>query len=179
MTVPQKEAADALENVENAEQRSVTAYRYQKFSPHLFLWGMIWVIGYATTYFRPGAWRLWVALVPAGILASILLDKRSGGSRGWNYGVDSLAIFLFIFAVYAILPPKSAAQGAALFPLVIALVYVFLGVSMHAARITWLGFMLGALTVGGFYWLPQYFLLWMAGVGGGTLILGGSWLRRV
>lgn len=179
MTVSQKEAADALVNAENAEQRSVVAYRYQRFSPHLFLWGVIWIVGYAITYFRPAAWRVWLALVPAGILASVWIDKRSRKSRGWIYGVDFLAIFLFIFSVYAILPPKSTAEGAALFPLVIALVYVFLGTSMRASRIVSLGFALGALTVGGFFWLPQYFLLWMAGVGGSTLILGGSWLRRV
>jgi hypothetical protein len=81
--------------------------------------------------------------------------------------------------VFAILPPHSTAQGAALFPLVVALLYVVAGVSTRAARITWLGFALGALTVGGFFWLPQYFLLWMAGVGGGTLILAGAWLRRI
>lgn len=78
-----------------------------------------------------------------------------------------------------ILPPKSTAQGAALFPLVIAFLYVFLGVSTRAARIALLGFVLGALTVGGFFWLPQYFLLWMVGVGGGAVILGGFWLRRI
>lgn len=179
MTVPQKEAAVALENLENAERRSVTAYRYQKFSPHLFLWGAIWIIGYTVSYFRPGGWRVWLALVPAGILATIWIDKRSRRVRGWNYGVECLAIFLFIYAIYRILPPKSTVQGAALFPLVIALLYVFLGMSTHAARITLLGFVLGALTVGGFFWLPQYFLLWVAGVGGRTLILAGSWLRRV
>ena len=33
------------------------------------------------------------------------------------------------------------------------------------------------LTVGGYFWLAPYFMLWMAGVGGGALILGGLWLR--
>ncbi|HKX00840.1 MAG TPA: hypothetical protein VJN43_24065 [Bryobacteraceae bacterium] len=179
MTVPQKEAADALEHVANAGQRSATAYRYQKFSPYLFLWGAIWIVGFTVSYLLPAAWQVWLALVPAGILASIWIDKRSRSSRGWKYGVECLAIFLFIFAVYTILPPRSAAQGSALFPLVVALLYVLFGVSMRAARITVLGFVLGALTVGGFLWLPQYFLLWMAAVGGGTLILGGSWLRTV
>jgi hypothetical protein len=179
MTVPQKEAADALESVADAERRSITAYRYQRFSPHLFLWGVIWILGYAASYFRPGGWRAWLVLVPLGLVASIWLGKGWSRPRGWNYGLDFLAIFLFIFAVFAILPPHSTAQGAALFPLVVALLYVVAGVSTRAARITWLGFALGALTVGGFFWLPQYFLLWMAGVGGGTLILAGAWLRRI
>jgi hypothetical protein len=33
----------------------------------------------------------------------------------------------------------------------------------YACRITLPGFALGALTVGGFFWLPQYFLLRVAG----------------
>lgn len=37
--------------------------------------------------------------------------------------------------------------------------------------------MLGLLTVGGYICLQPYFLLWLAGVGGGALILGGIWLR--
>ncbi|HVB86508.1 MAG TPA: hypothetical protein VNK23_07585 [Candidatus Dormibacteraeota bacterium] len=46
-------------------------------------------------------------------------------------------------------------------------------------RMAILGFAVGALTAGGYFSLPQYFLLWMAGVGGGALILGGLWLRKV
>lgn len=178
MTIPRQAAADALENAENAERRSITAYRYQKFSPHLFLWGVIWIVGYMVAYFRAGAGTIWLALVPIGLLGSFWIDRHSERSRGWNYGVDCLAIFLFIYAVFAILPPKSPAQAAALFPLVIALLYVFFGMSTRATRIALLGFALGALTVSGFFWLPQYFLLWMAGVGGGALTLGGAWLRR-
>lgn len=179
MSIPPKEAADALRNIDRTQQLSAAAYGYQRSSPYFFLWGVIWIIGYTVPYFRPGAWQIWFALIPAGILATIWIDKRSRRSRGWNYEVEFLAIFLFIFAVYSILPPKSSVQGAALFPLVFALLYVFLGVSKRATRITLLGFVLGALTVGGFFWLPQYFLLWMAGVGGGALILGGLWMRKV
>jgi hypothetical protein len=41
------------------------------------------------------------------------------------------------------------------------------------------GVVVAALTLIGFFGLPQYFLLWMAVVGGGALILGGFWLRSV
>ena len=42
-----------------------------------------------------------------------------------------------------------------------------------------LGVALTALTVLGFFWVPQYFALWMAVVGGVGLILGGVWLRTL
>lgn len=180
MSIPPEQAAQALRDVETAQQRSVTAYRYQRFSAHLFLWGAIWVIGYAVQYWRPGAWKIWLALAPAGILGSVWIDKRArGNSRGWNHGVSCLAIFLYILAVFAVLPPKSDAQAVAIFPLLIALLYALVGVWTRAARIVLLGFALGVFTVAGFFWLPQYFALWMAVVGGGALILGGFWLRRI
>ena len=39
--------------------------------------------------------------------------------------------------------------------------------------------LIAVLTLIGFFYLPVYFGLWMAVVGGGGLILGGLWLRSV
>jgi hypothetical protein len=36
-----------------------------------------------------------------------------------------------------------------------------------------------ALTLGGYFLLREHFLMWMALVGGGGLILAGFWLRKV
>lgn len=38
---------------------------------------------------------------------------------------------------------------------------------------------MAALTLGGWLWLLEIFVLWMAFVGGGSLILTGFWLRKV
>ena len=45
-------------------------------------------------------------------------------------------------------------------------------------RYTAIGIGIAVLTLVGFFLLPMHFLLWMAGVGGGALILTGLWLRR-
>lgn len=183
MPIPQQEAAGALHDVERAERRSAIAYGYQKVSPHLIMWGVIWIIGYATSYLRPHWSATWLVLAPAGMLASFWISHRRTrqGSRalGWRYGATAVAIFLFITALFAIMPPKSGEQVGAFFPLLVALYYAIFGVWRDAARMAVLGLALGALTVAGFFWLPQFFLLWMAGVGGGALILGGLWLRGV
>jgi hypothetical protein len=184
MPIQPNEAAETLRDIEHAERHSASAFRYQKASPHLFLWGVIWVIGYAFTYFRPKIWLIWVPLLAIGMVGSFWIERgvspeRSQAYAGWRYVATLVALFLFITALFAILPPPSSAQAASLIPLLIALCYVLLGLWTRATRIALLGFALGALTVGGFFWLPQYFPLWMAGVGGGALILGGFWLRRV
>lgn len=183
MSIQPEEAASALNNVENAGRQSARAYHYQKASPHFFLWGAIWAVGYGATYAEVRDAVIWPALVILGVLGSFWIGWRSGAKSSrafaWRYATTALAAFLFIEALLAILPPKSSSQVDALFPLLVALAYAILGIWTGGTRIAWLGLALAALTVGAYFWLPQYFLLWMAAVGGGALILGGVWLRRV
>lgn len=184
MSIPPREAADALHSVEQTQCHSATAYGYQRSSGHLFLWGIIWIIGYAVTYVRPHWYFLWIVLMVIGILGSFWvghLGQARAPQRafGWRYAATFIAIFLFIVALFAILPPQSSLQIDAFFPLLIAIWYVLMGIWMRANRMALLGLVLGLLTVGGYFWLQHYFPLWMAGVGGGALILGGFWLRRV
>lgn len=184
MPIQPREAAAALHDIKHAQQQSATAYRYQKSSPHLFLWGVIWIVGYATNYFHVRWYLIWPALLLIGVIGSFWINSRIGASHsraslGWRYAATLLALYFFTGALFAILPPKSALQADAFFPILIALWYAILGIWTYAMRISLLGVALGVLTLGGYFWLPQYFLLWMAGVGGGALILGGFWLRRV
>jgi hypothetical protein len=185
MPIPREEAANALHDIEHAQRSSAGAYRDRRFSPHLFLWGLIWVVGYAVNYFWPKGSLIWIALVLIGMIGSLWLGsrdaggQRSGAHSGWQYGGTALAVFLFINAWLAILPARSGEQIGALIPILVAFIYALVGVWTRGARIALLGLALAALTVGGYFWLPQYFLLWMAGVGGGALILGGFWLRTV
>lgn len=184
MSIPPQEAVDALHDIEHTERHSAAAYGYQKSSPHLFLWGVIWIIGYAVAYARP-AWHLfWPVLAVIGIFGSFFIGRRTSRASsqarlGWRFAATFIAAFLFIAALFAILPPQSSLQIDAFFPLLLAICYVLMGIWTRAARIALLGLALGLLTVGGYFWLQQYFLLWMAGFGGGALILGGFWLRRV
>jgi len=185
MSIPHQEAADALREIQQAHHQSAVAYQYQKFSPHLFLWGVIWIVGYAVEYVRPTAAPIWFALVPIGIIGSFWIgfwsksDRSDRSAGGWQYATTAVAIFLFISILFVILPPKSEAQIGAFFPILVALFYALLGIWTRATRIALLAVVLAALTVIGYLGLPQYFLLWMAGVGGGALILGGVWLRRI
>lgn len=183
MSIRPEEAASALQDIERAERQSARIYGYRKASPHLLLWGVIWIMGYASTYIWPEGGMAWAVLVPAGILASFWISRRaaakpSAGGFAWRYGATAFAIFLFITATFAVLPPRSAKEVGAFVALLVAILYVLLGVWRSGARMVLLGLAVGALTVGGYFGLPHYFLLWMAGVGGGGLILGGFWLRR-
>jgi hypothetical protein len=181
MPVSPAEAKDALRDISTTAQASSTFYGYRTAAPHLLLWGVIWFIGYGAGYFRPSWPLIWPVLIVAGVTGSFWIGRRTGktkSSRGdWRYAATSLAVFLFIAAIFSIMPPQSDAQAGAFFPILVALFYSLIGIWRRGARMIVAGALIAALTLGGYFWLPQIFLLWMAVVGGGALILGGFWLR--
>jgi hypothetical protein len=184
MTISRDEAADTLRQMELAGQRSAAAYHDAMAAPHLILWGAIWAVGYAAIYVRPDWWALWPALIAIGLVASLGLGRRSKGGSAppgflLRYGLTILAVFAFIAAVFAVLPPPTPVQVGAFVPLVVALWYGLSGIWTGAPRIAWLGLALGAITLGAYFWQAAAFDLWMATAGGGALILGGVWMRRI
>ncbi len=71
--------------------------------------------------------------------------------------------------------PHGMAMGAFV-PMLIAAFYTIVG--MWAGwRFSAIGIGLAVLTMAGFFLLNAHFLLWMAVVGGGALIVTGLWLR--
>ena len=183
MSMPENQAAQSLHDIESAARRSAVAYGYQKSSPHLIIWGLIWMAGYSATYLKPQWNASWPVLVMLGIAGDFAIALRSGAraSRAydWRFAASILSIFLFWVAVFAIMPPRSGLQVGAFIPIFVALCYAMAGIWKRAARMLLLGLALGVLTIAGYFWVTQYFLLWMAVVGGGSLILGGLWLRRI
>lgn len=184
MPLSRDEAADALKDFDAAERRSASAYGYRMASPHLILWGLIWALGYGAMYLSHGRdWAMvWPALSLAGVIASFAIGLRMksswrGASFGWRYASSFVALVAFIVALFAVLPPTRDAQVAAFFPLLVALAYVLLGIWGRALRIAAIGAVIGALTLYGYFALDELYLLWLAAVGGGALVLGGLWMR--
>ena len=63
-------------------------------------------------------------------------------------------------------------------PLLIGAIYAGAGLWL-GSRFVITGLVIIALTLGGYFYLHDHFLLWMAFIGGGGLVLAGFWLRRV
>lgn len=179
-----EEAKSALKDIEKTENRAAASQHARFAAPQLMLWGVIWAIGYSVNDLAVDYSWVWSILILAGIAASFLLNRSARASRvtgfNWRYMVSFATIFAFIFALFSIMQPRDYNQVGAFFPLVIGLYYTFIGVWTKGGwRMLPLGLALMALTVGGYWLLPEHFLLWMAAVGGGGLILGGLWLRSV
>lgn len=185
MEISSHQAADALNEVALAQRRLSILRGYGFAAPHLFLWGCVWILGYTLAYVQPRfAAMTWLVLDVVGFAGSTLIGRRSAARRGWAIGVawryaaTFVTVSAFIMATYVVLQPQSSAQFGAFPALIIAALYVGLGI-WRGLRWALAGIALGALTVGGYLWLTPYFLPWMALAGGGTLLLAGFWLRRI
>jgi hypothetical protein len=181
MPLTRDEAASALRDITQTERRSGAAYGYQRGAPHLIVWGVVWAIGYSLNYFQPHWQFTWPVLTIGGVIASFWMGAQARGDAagGWKYFATLIAIVLFVAALFSVLPPHTGAQVGAFFPLLVALFYALVGIWADGQRLVVLSALIAALTLIGFFYLPAYFALWMAAVGGGGLILGGLWLRSV
>ena len=183
MSLSSREAAETLSDVERASRRSARAFGYRKASPHLIVWGLVWLAGYSATDLRPAdASLIWLALIVAGGAISFFLG-RSGGSRAgaqnsWRYLGLVAILFVFIAATYTLMWPVSDPQQGAFIPLLFGTIYAGVGLWL-GMRLVITGVAMIVLTLGGYFFLHEHFLLWQAFVGGGGLILAGIWFRTV
>jgi polyferredoxin len=123
---------------------------------------------------------IWSIVIPIGIATVIVIDRSRDGekrSRDWLYAIIALAFAAFSLATFAIMKPHSINQTSAFICLVVALIYVLMGV-LFGFRYIIAGMLVAALTLAGFFLLHNHFSLWMASVGGSALILTGLWLRK-
>jgi hypothetical protein len=193
MALSPGEAAEQLKEIEETGRRSAEAHEYAEASPHFILWGAIWVAGYAGSDVvarvpHEGSligW-LWLVLAAAGVFGSATLNRRryqglAPGIRcslGLRWGMSFLVIYVFLFADMLVMRPSNPVAIGALIPLMVATIYAIFGI-WKGLRFLYAGIAVAALTLGGWLYLPEHFLLWMAGIGGGSLILVGLWLRKI
>jgi hypothetical protein len=185
MPLSQNEAADALRDIDKTQRRSSNAYGYSFASPFFILWGVLWAIGYGSSDLWPAyGGDVWLGVDVFGILASFLIGQRGkkGGAgigvMGLRYFATMLALLVFVLATFAVMWPVNSQAVGAFIPLLVALLYALLGIWTTGTRFLIAGIVVAALTLGGYFFVHTHFMLWMAAVGGGSLVLAGLWLRQ-
>jgi len=189
MSLSQDQAAESLKEIDRTRRRSAQAWSYAHSSPFFIMWGVIWMVGYTATDFYPHyAGALWTVLMIVGFLGQMGIGRHRARGGQLHPGMNRyaglrmlgsfLAIFGFVAATYAVFGHVGWKQQASFVPLLTALFYVLIGL-WAGTRFVITGIAVAALTLGGFFYLPSHFLLWMAAVGGGALVLAGVWMRTV
>lgn len=190
MSLSSQEAAASLTEVNKAHQKSAELYFYRRSSPHLIMWGIIWVLGYGYTgLIHLYANQVWWALIAVGIAGAVMIgrchkgDDSHLGPMAWRMGALFIIIFIFVTASYAILQPTRGAQFAAYPALLTGFAYMVVGLWV-GLRYVVSGAVVVALTLIGFFYIDPLFhsyavCLWFAVVGGAAMILTGIWFRTV
>lgn len=192
MTITRQEAGEALDAISAAGQK-VDQYRgYQEASPFLILWGLLWFIGNGVLALAPSwATPTWLSIIAVGTAATIALtvsqSRRAQRQRHYTRAERATiarraimlwaAIVTFYPAMYIVIGDLSRLQSNAFVSLFWALVYMAAG-----GWLGWRMFLTGLATVAavllGVTVLREHYFLWMAFAGGGSLLLGGLWLRK-
>jgi hypothetical protein len=191
MQISRDEAARALTEIDEARESAQSFSYYRRAAPYFLIWGVVWIAANTMTAFKVAyANTFWAWAVALGVLASVLTGvlaargrpedqeaARVCAQRNRRFGLSFLAIVVFLVTGLMIMRPTSGMQMNAYISLFWALMYVLAGL-WGGARIAWLGIVVAIAVLVGYFGFPQYYTLWMAVVGGGSLLLGGLILRR-
>lgn len=192
MDLSRQDASAALDEIEAAERRARQGVAYREASPFLILWGAVWLLANAATDLLPAYGRFaWPLGSLVGTLSSVVLvvlqlkrmasrheqtpaQRCRARRRSLMIGITLLSFFV---AMHVVLGTLTGRQYNAFISLFWAFAYMAAGAWL-GMRIFITGVVLAVAILAGYLYVQQYYLLWMAIVGGGSLLLAGFWLRR-
>jgi hypothetical protein len=182
--IDSREAANALSDIDDIVRRVRQSQIYNLASLIMIWWGVLVFAGNIATYHWP--WHggyIWPIVNIAGVAGTVLISAVMH-MRTRLQAVDGrvIAAFLLLFAFgylcSQVLGDFGPRQLAAFWPIYFMLFYVLAGLWFGRAFIV-IGLGITVLTLIGYSFIPgDTFLLWMAAVNGGGLILSGLWMRR-
>src|ERR1700687_3590914 len=183
-SIDAKEAASALSDIASIAYRVRQSTTYSLASLMLILWGVLLFAGNVATFLWPwqGAYT-WIAVNAVGFLGSCAIGAfESRRMRMLSFDLREVAAFVLFFAFGIlwsnVLGHFTPRQLGVFWPTYSMMVYTIVGLWVGTAFVA-IGLGITALTMIGYFFVDgAAFLLWMAVVNGGGLILGGLWMRR-
>ncbi len=193
MNVTRDEATQALEEIGRAGNRMTQLGTYADLAPMILLWGVIWLAANLVTEFRPAlsgaAWLVGIVVgSPLTLFFTIRQSRRAaarirqaGGNPralGDRFVLSGAMAFAFVGSMLLVIGPLNPRQTNAAISLIFAFAYAAGGI-WGGWRLIALGAATAAAVLFGYLALTTHYFLWMGLVGGGALIVGGLWLRKV
>jgi hypothetical protein len=178
-----KEAASALSDIEAIVQRVRQSRTYDIASLMMILWGVLVFAGNIATFAWPryGGY-IWIGVNAAGVVGSFavsVFDYPRTGVRSFDVRMAMAFLLFFAFGLLAstVLGHFGPREMGAFWPIYFMLIYCIAGLWFGRAFIA-IGLGITVLTLIGYFFVTgDAFLLWMAAVNGGGLILSGLWMR--
>jgi hypothetical protein len=182
-SIDAKEAASALSDIDTIAHRVRQSTIYNLASLMLVWWGVLVFVGNILTDFWPrkGGY-IWIAINLVGLAGTFLLgayNSRRMNEHGFDFRMVAAVLLFFAFGIlWSIgLGHFTPRQLGVFWPTYVMMVYTIVGLWIGAAFVA-IGLGITALTLIGYFFVGEWFDLWMAVANGGGLVLGGLWMRR-
>ena len=188
MNISKEDAKQSLTLIENTAaktQKSLAAYYT---CPFVLTWGLVWLLAFLGCHFYPkSSNKIWLALDAVGIICTLIiaywLFKKLSPTKETKSGYTYRAIFWFwmLFMVYSIIlsnltGPMKGIRTSAFLCIMGLWCFVVFGLWMRINLLIWLGLIVTATTLIGYYVMPhQYYSLWMAFAGGAVLTVSAAY----
>jgi hypothetical protein len=179
-----EQALDVIQSMVKKTRRAVSASGAYGF---LFIWGAIWLIGFACSQFLAGqvVGSVWAGLNILGAVLSVVTGIRMNrGVRstttspllGQRIGLFWLLLWLLCAAAIAVIWPPEPKQLAMIIILFVMTGWIAMGLLLSMTSARW-GMAFTALALTAYFLLPEYFYIVMAVLGGGGMIALGFYIR--
>jgi hypothetical protein len=181
--IDSKEASAALSDINEIVARVRQSRIYDIASQMMILWGILVCAGNIATFIALsyGSY-IWIAINLLGVAGTAALgsyDYRRSGVRSfdWRVAITFLLFFAFGLLCSTVLGHFGAREMGTFWPIYFMLFYCVAGLWFGRAFVA-IGLGVTAMTLIGYFFIDgAMFLLWMAMVNGGGLILCGLWMR--
>lgn len=181
--IDSQQASEALAEINEMTRRVRQSRIYNLASLMLIMWGALVFAGYLGAFLLPRyAGYFWIALNMAGVAGSFAISAAGYSRTGIRtFDVRMLIAFLLFFAFgflcTSVLGHFTPRQMGTFWPIYFMLLYIIAGLWVGLAFVA-IGLGISALALVGYFFIGDWFDLWMAFVDGGGLMLGGLWMRR-
>lgn len=190
MSISKDAAAEALAEIEHATAKSRELRGYAIGGPYLVLWGIVWVVASGLAHLMSSSamaiWNLAVAIGFAATLWMILSTsagltdvaaKRGRRVMAMKVFATGATLNFFAWITMWLIKPQAAQYSLTFFGLMVAAIYLLMGIWM-GLRYALAGFAVAAAMIVGKLYFAEMFSLWFAVFCGGSLIVCGLWLKR-
>jgi hypothetical protein len=180
-----KEAAQALNDIQQIVRRVRQSRIYDLASQIMIAVGVLVLAGNIANFIMPRhAGYIWIAvnvLNVAIVAALFTMGGKQVGVRAFDFRVLAAFLLFYAFGIFCsgVLGHFGPREMGAFWPVYFMLFYCLAGLWFGRAFVA-MGLAIIVLTLIGYFFVEGFaFLLWMAAVNGGGLILSGLWMRRI
>lgn len=181
--IDSKQAFEALSDIDDIVRRVRQSQIYDTASQIMIFSGLLVFVGNLVNWGWPnyGSY-IWIAVNVLNVVGCAVLSTfgyRRTGVRAFDRRILAAFLLFFAFGIFcsSVLGHFGPREMGTFWPIYFMLFYSLAGLWFGRAFVA-IGLGISALTLIGYVFIAGFgFLLWMALVNGGGLILGGLWMR--